>query len=157
LHRAFDLGINLVDTAQTYGESERLIGKALSQSQYPVLIASKVDISPEALHSRNDKFLSDEITDSIESSLKALGVDAIDVMQIHETSPEIIAKDQVIRSLEDARQQGKIRFIGASCREQEVALAAIHAGVFDTLQVPFNILNRGMSIDVFPCAMNMHM
>jgi len=156
LHRAFELGINFIDTARTYGDSERLIGSALHQLRHPAVIASKVDISAAALHSGDEQFLANEISNSIESSLKALQLDSIDLMQIHETTLEVIRKDQVIRSLEDARQQGKIRFIGVSCRDQEVALAALQTGKFDALQVPFNLLNRGMSTQVFSDANSRH-
>lgn len=149
LHRAIDLGINLIDTARTYGTSEELIGKALHGLRKQTVIASKVDIPTAVLAGEGEKCLRNKVLGSIECSLKALKVEAIDLMQIHETDLAILASDVVLKSLEDARQQGKIRFIGASCRNEQIALAALEKESFDVFQVPFNLLNRGMCTQVF--------
>jgi aryl-alcohol dehydrogenase-like predicted oxidoreductase len=116
------------------------------------MIASKVDISMDTLANGNAKLLRDETLSSIEASLKALEVDTVDLMQIHETDLQILRNEEVLRALEDARQQGKIRFIGASCRSERVALAALQTKLFHTLQVPLNILDREMTAQIFPLA-----
>lgn len=143
IHRALDLGINLIDTAPNYGNSEELIGRALKQTRQRAFIASKVTI-PE-LHpvtSGNLKTLRGEILHSIEMSLSALRIETVDLLQIHNTSIDLLNNGEVLATLRDAQQQGKVRCLGASCHGEAVPLAALEAGCFDALQVPFNILDR---------------
>jgi aryl-alcohol dehydrogenase-like predicted oxidoreductase len=153
IHRALDLGINLIDTARSYGSSEELIGRALQETSERPVIATKVAILEKDLASGNSKKLRAAIQASIEASLKALKVEAVDLMQIHNTNAAILANEEVIRALEDSRQQGKARFLGASgsvC--EDTSLAALEIGCFQTLQVPFNILDRKIVDHVLPRA-----
>ena len=92
------------------------------------------------------------IFDSIEASLKALRVETIDLMQIHNTTAAIVRDEEVLRALEDARQAGKFRFLGASCYGEEAPLAALDNRCISTLQVPFNVLDRKLMRNVFPKA-----
>jgi aryl-alcohol dehydrogenase-like predicted oxidoreductase len=153
IHRALDLGINLIDTARVYGSSEELIGKALQQSgQHPV-IATKLVVPEADLPSGNSTQLGAAILASIEASLAALQVEAVDLMQIHNVSVAILDNEAVIRTLEDARRQGKIRFLGASGSvSEQISLAALESGHFQALQVPFNLLDRRIAQHVLPRA-----
>ncbi len=151
VHRALDLGINLIDSARAYGTSEELIGKALKSRPAGVVIASKVGI-PDDDENVGSKQIREAILGSIEASLRALQLETIDLMQIHNTTLATPSKDEVLRALEDARQAGKIRFFGASCYGEEVPLTVLENPRFDTLQVPFNVLDRRVIQRVFPKA-----
>lgn len=151
IHRALDLGINLIDTARGYGGSEELIGKSLKECATSMpLIASKVavpDRSPEdAKNARKD------ILASVEASLRALQIETIDLLQIHNTSARILATEEAIRALEDVRAQGKARFLGVSCDDEAVSLQALEMTNFCALQTPFNLLNRTIVHHVMPLA-----
>ena len=113
-------------------------------------MASKVVIPDDAAAGSNP--LRQAILGSIEASLSALQLEAIDLMQIHNTSLAILRNDEVLRALEDAREAGKIRFLGASCYGEEVPLAVLENNRFRTLQVPFNVLDRRPLRRVFPGA-----
>ncbi len=149
VQRALDLGINLIDTAPTYGNSEELIGKALAGMKEKPLLASKVTIPDQALAPEERKKIRRIILTTIETSLSALGVEKIDILQIHNTTQKLLTNDDVLRALEDARTQGKVGFLGASCVGEEISLAALQTGHFDALQLPFNMLDRQMVARVF--------
>ena len=150
VHRALELGINLIDTARLYGTSEELIGKALKDWPGEVVIASKVRIPDDVPAGSNQ--LRQTILGSIEASLTALQLETIDLMQIHSITHAILRDDEVWRTLEGARQAGKIRFLGASSYGEEVPLTALENDHIKTLQVPFNALDRRAMPRVFPGA-----
>lgn len=150
VHRALDLGVNIIDTARGYGTSEELVGKAVAGMDERPILASKVAIPRELLGQR--EALDGTIQASIEASLKALRVESIDILQIHNTSVEILSDDTVLRSLENAQTTGKVRFLGASCVGTAVTEATLETGIVRTLQLPFNLLDRQMLPDVLPRA-----
>lgn len=162
LHRAVDSGINLIDTARIYGDAEEIIGMALQEMTYRPYIASKVVIPPDPGYSgpfpappqRNMgvKQLRHEIMGSIETSLNALHVDTIDLMLIHNTTVEALKREDILSCFEEAREQGKIRFIGASIYGEVVPLEVLKNPIFQALQVPFNLLDQKMADQVFPQA-----
>lgn len=149
IHQALDEGINLIDTAPVYGSSEELIGKALRERSHRPYIATKVTIPPQ-----NDptQDVLASLSQSIDTSLKALHVETIDLLQIHNTTSEVLGQEEIVDFLERARHQGKMRFIGASTYYQGVSLQAIEEDWIDCLQVPFNILNQSMVWQVIPGA-----
>ena len=150
VHRALDLGINLIDTARGYGTSEELIGKALRNRPEDVVVASKVAIPAEIAD--EPKRLREAILRSIEASLTALQLETIDLMQIHNLTHAILRNDAVWRTLEDAHKAGKLRFLGGSSYGEEVPLAALGNDRIRSLQVPFNALDRRAMPRVFPGA-----
>lgn len=152
VHRALERGINLIDTARAYGTSEEVIGTALAQISKRPFIASKVMISAETLASRDSNRLRKEMVESIETSLKMLRVESLDVLQIHNAAPEIVHWQEVLECLHEAQRQGKFRFLGASCYGEEHALIALESGQFRTLQAPFSFLDRRLMPKVFPRA-----
>ncbi len=150
LNHALDCGINFIDTAAAYWASEERIGRALSGRREEYVLASKwgewcdekgsvYDYSPKAMWS------------FLESSIRKLKTDCIDLYQIHSVPLDVIQRGDAVAEMIKAREQGKIRFIGASCGEQE-ALAAIDCGEFDTLQISYNLLNTDMDNQVLPHA-----
>ena len=119
IHKAIDLGINLIDTARGYGSSEEIIGRALKESgssRAPIL-ASKVVVPEISSPNGHHHALHAAITQSIDESLRALRVDTLDLLQIHNTSLEILNNEEAIRAVQvslyrwrPSRTRGSQRF-----------------------------------------------
>jgi aryl-alcohol dehydrogenase-like predicted oxidoreductase len=157
IHRALDAGINFIDTADVYsrGESEEIVGKALSGGRREhVVLATKVhgtmgDDPNQAGNSRR------WITREVESSLKRLQTDWIDLYQIHRWDPAT-DHDETLGALSDLVAQGKVRYVGSSTypaaqivQAQWVARERGHQR-FVSEQPPYSILVRGIESDVLP-------
>jgi aryl-alcohol dehydrogenase-like predicted oxidoreductase len=158
VHEALDAGINFVDTADVYsaGESERIVGKALAERRDEVVLATKV-------HGRMGAGKNEEgnsrlwITREVESSLRRLGTDHIDLYQIHRPEPQT-AIDETLGALTDLQRAGKIRYFGSSTfpgwQLEEAAWVAERNGLsrFRTEQPPYSIFVRQIELDVLPVA-----
>jgi aryl-alcohol dehydrogenase-like predicted oxidoreductase len=88
--------------------------------------------------------------DSVETSLRALHRDVLDIAQIHNATPEILERGEMLDVLERAREAGKIRFVGATVYGEPAALAAISSGRVDVLQIALNLLDQRMLARVLP-------
>jgi aryl-alcohol dehydrogenase-like predicted oxidoreductase len=151
LYSAIDQGINLIDTARTYGNSEEVIGQAFEGMASRPYISSKVLLSKEAAQ-KDLPALRAEIFGSIEASLRALQIDTLDLLFIHNTEMQYLRRQEILACLEEAQQQGKVRFIGASCYGVEVPAAVLKQPAFRVLQAPFNLLDQKMNDYGFPTA-----
>jgi aryl-alcohol dehydrogenase-like predicted oxidoreductase len=163
VHEALDAGINFVDTADVYsaGESERIVAKALAERRDEVVLATKV-------HGRMGPGQNDEgnsrlwITREVESSLRRLGTDHIDLYQIHRPEPET-AIEETLGALTDLQRAGKIRYFGSSTfpgwQLEEAAWVAERNGLsrFRTEQPPYSIFVRQIEMDVLPVAQRLGM
>lgn len=144
LHRAIDLGVNFVDTARGYGESERIVGSVLREHP-DVLVATKVPPkngvwpAPDGLHP-DETFPGDHIRESLETSLAASGLEAFDVLQFHVWSDEWVGKGDWLETVGALKDEGKIRFFGVSINDYqpENALELVRSGTVDTVQVIYN-------------------
>ena len=132
LRRAFDAGINYFDTARAYSDSEEKIGQALGDVRARVIIATK------SLATTRDGVRRD-----LETSLRNLRTDYVDILQLHNPSalPDPNDPDSAYAALLEARAQGKVRFFGFTNHGRERAAAAVTSGLFDTLQFPFSYLS----------------
>jgi aryl-alcohol dehydrogenase-like predicted oxidoreductase len=140
VHAALDLGITLVDTAQAYKVSEEVIGKALGEGRRQrCFLATKA--------SRD--FSRQGINQALEASLKALRTDVIDLYQIHAYRPEYPIAESM-ETLVQAREAGKIRYIGISnYRAPQMSEALKRAPVVSN-QVRYNIFDRGIEEQDIP-------
>ncbi|HEY7314667.1 MAG TPA: aldo/keto reductase, partial [Gemmataceae bacterium] len=138
LHSALDAGLNVIDTAECYLQSEELIGQAVSGRRKDFFLFTKCghpddpgvgDWRPESLLT------------SIQRSLKRLRTDRLDLVQLHSCTEEELRKGDVVRALEDARQKGYTRYIGYS-GDSSAARYAIECGRFDTLQTSVSIADQ---------------
>lgn len=138
LGRAIDAGLNAIDTAECYADSETLIGKALGARRRDVYLFTKCghlhgygrpNWTPASLHK------------SIERSLKRLATDYVDLVQLHSCSLHELRRGDVITALEHARERGWTRYIGYS-GDGEAARYAIECGRFDTLQTSVSIADQ---------------
>lgn len=144
LHRAIELGVNFVDTARGYGESERIVGSVLREHP-DVLVATKVPPknmvwpAPDGLHP-DETFPGDHIRASLDTSLQASGLDHFDVLQLHVWSDEWVGKGDWLETVAALKDEGKIRFFGVSINDYqpENALAPARSGAVDTVQVIYN-------------------
>jgi aryl-alcohol dehydrogenase-like predicted oxidoreductase len=152
IRRARDLGITLFDTAQAYGfgASERMLGKALrpeiTGDRDCVVIATKGGIRPPE-RDASAAFL----RQGVEESLRHLGVDTIDIYQVHWPDPDVPA-DETAGALQRMVDEGKIRFVGVSnydVRQME-EFAAVRP--VDTTQPPYHLFRRAIEEEILPYA-----
>jgi aryl-alcohol dehydrogenase-like predicted oxidoreductase len=148
IHRAVEGGVNFFDTAPAYGRSEELLGDALADHR-DCLVATKVPI-PENIDEISHSELTHRVNESIDESLRRLRRDAIDVVQIHNATVQVLRQGDMISCLERARETGKLRYIGASVYGEEAALAAIGTGKIQVLQVALSLLDQRMRDTVIP-------
>jgi aryl-alcohol dehydrogenase-like predicted oxidoreductase len=159
MHRAFEAGINFVDTADVYsaGESEEIVGKAVADRRDEIVIATKffapMGKDPNA-HGGSRRWIMQEV----ESSLRRLGTDHIDLYQIHRPDDHADI-DETLGALTDLVHQGKIRYLGHSTFPAEYIVEAQWASErrnrerFVSEQPPYSILVRGIERAVLPtCA-----
>lgn len=161
LHRALDLGCNFIDTALAYGEgrSERLIREVFHERGSRVPVATKVppmdrEWGPPPGRPISDVFPPHYIVECCEKSLQSLGMDCVDVLQLHTWSEEWNDTDEWYETMVRLREQGKIRAIGISVHDGRPAQAnrSIAMGRVDTIQVIYNILDQEARTTLFPVA-----
>ena len=151
LDMAVDLGINFFDTAPAYFKSEEILGKAFKQKRNSVLIATKCGEWFDGERSVYD-YSASETLKFIESSLRLLQTDHIDLLQIHSASPDVVRSGDTLAAMKKARNNGKVRFLGISTDQPEAARLAIESGEYDSIQVSYNILQQEFSQEIFPLA-----
>ena len=150
LNRALDLGINLIDTAQAYGESEAIIGRALKSRRGQYLLATKIgSLSWEGYSGAE---LRKRVEASIIESLRALQTDIIDLLYIHNATPELIQRGEIVEIMERARQVGYARFVGTTTYGEAAPLAVLEDGHFDCIQIAYNLLDQQFEERVLPLA-----
>lgn len=123
LHRAISAGINFIDTARGYGESERIVGRVVREHPGETLyVATKVPPkngiwpAPAGLDPAVT-FPGQHIRASLETSLRASGLDHFDVLQFHVWSDEWLDRGDWLETIEDLKKEGKIRFFGVSVND----------------------------------------
>jgi predicted aldo/keto reductase-like oxidoreductase len=146
LERALDLGVNFIDTARGYTDSEQKIGKVLRCRRKDCILASKAMART-----------SEAMTKEIETSLKDLQTDYLDLYQLHNVKDEVTLQQVMdpggaLEALDRARQAGKICFIGITGHKPSALVSAIATGIFDTVQFPFNFLEQEAAKALLPLA-----
>ncbi len=141
-----DLGINYFDAARAYTRCEERLGEAIQGRRDEVIICSR-DLS----HTR------EEMAEAIDTSLQTLGTDYIDVYQCHELHQpqdldECLAPGGAFEALDEARDAGKIRFIGITGHNPDVIMSGLETGLVDVVLIMLNYVNRRMVDEVLPRA-----
>lgn len=139
LNTALDAGLNTIDTAECYGESEVKIGKAISKRRDEFILFTKMGHDGEALGGSD--WSPEVLRKSIDRSLQRLQVDHVDLLQIHSCGKDLLEKGEVIEILQEAKAAGKTRHIGYS-GDNEAADYAVSLGVFETLQTSINVADQ---------------
>jgi aryl-alcohol dehydrogenase-like predicted oxidoreductase len=159
LRRALELGLNFIDTALVYGDGhgERLVGQVVREAPQPVYVATKVPPKNRRWPARpgigiREVFPYSYILECTEQSLRNLGLDHIDVQQLHVWNPEWIHEEDWRRAFEDLKRSGKVRFVGVSINDHQPdsALELIETGLIDTVQVIYNIFDQSPERQLFP-------
>jgi len=138
LGSALDAGLNVIDTAECYDDSEALIGAALGARRSQVYLLTKCG-HPRG-YGRGD-WREASLLSSIERSLKRLRTDRLDLIQLHSCELADLRKGEAVTALERARERGWTRYIGYS-GDGEAARYAIECGRFDTLQTSVSIADQ---------------
>ncbi|RKU30439.1 NADP-dependent oxidoreductase [Candidatus Poribacteria bacterium] len=156
IHRAMDAGINFLDTANVYngGESERVIGKAVSENRDKWVIATKVhgSMGDDVNESGSHRF---HIMSAVEASLNRLGTDHIDVYYLHRWDATTRIEES-LRALDDCVRQGKVRYIACSNFEAWRVCEALWTSKSQSLeefvcvQPLYNIVNRDIEVELLP-------
>ena len=160
LHRAIDLGLNLIDTALAYGDghSEKVVGQVVRSRKDKVYVATKIPPKNRkwpAVGPVGDAFPGDYVVKCTEESLKNLGLETIDLQQLHVWTDDFVGQGDWLAAVEMLKKQGKIRRFGISLGEHtpENGVKAVEAGVVDTVQVIYNIFDQGPEERLYPvCA-----
>jgi aryl-alcohol dehydrogenase-like predicted oxidoreductase len=142
LRRALDLGINFFDTADVYGDgrSERLLGELRRERKETFYVATKAGrrLSPHDANGYNRR----NLEAFVDRSLTNLGVDALDLLQLHGPPTDVYYRPEVFEALDDLVKVGKIRFYGVSVERVEEALKAIEFPGVQSVQIIYNVLRQ---------------
>lgn len=146
LNRAIDLGLNFIDTARCYGDSEAKVGQVMAKRRDEVYLASKV-----IRRSRK------EAEEDVATSLKLLQTDYVDLYQIHDVSTrenyeQAVGPGGSLEALRAERDKGRVRFIGVSGHDLDILMEAIETGWFDTVQASYNLANSAAAHKLHPRA-----
>ncbi|HEX4005965.1 MAG TPA: aldo/keto reductase [Acidobacteriaceae bacterium] len=151
IERALDSGINWIDTAAIYGlgHSEEIVGKAIQHRAQRPLVFTKCSMRWHADRSIWRSLKRSSLEQEVESSLRRLGVDTIDLYQIHWPNPE----DEIEEGWETLarfQEQGKVRFIGVSNFTVEQMKRAQKVAPITSLQPPYSLLRRDIEAEILP-------
>lgn len=142
LHAALDKGINLIDTADSYGDgrSERLIGRVLKERSERVYVATKAGrrIMPQSV----SVYIRENLNSFVERSLKNLQVETLDLVQLHCPPTEVYYTPEVFGALDDLAAAGKIQYYGVSVEKVEEAIKAMEYPNLQSIQIIFNIFRQ---------------
>jgi aryl-alcohol dehydrogenase-like predicted oxidoreductase len=159
LRVAIEHGVNFLDTAHAYGDghSEELVGAAVRESAETVYVASKVTPKNREWPARpgvgpEEVFPADWIVACTERSLEKLGLETIDVHQLHVWSDEWVGQGDWLDAVDRLKRDGKIRFFGVSINnhQPENAIRLVESGIVDTVQVIYNVFEQSPEDALFP-------
>lgn len=158
IHRGLELGINWIDTAASYGlgHSEEVVRKALAQWSGPrPYIFTKCGVVWDDQRQIAYSLKADSVRSECEASLRRLGVDAIDLYQIHWSADDLPETEEGWSELAKLKQEGKVRWLGVS-NFSLAELKAIHAiAPITSLQPPYNLIKRDVEPEILPwCEQN---
>ncbi len=152
LHRAIDLGVNFIDTADVYGDghSERLIAQVRRERREEIIVATKAGrrLHPHVAEGYNRE----NLTAFVERSLRNLATEAIDLLQLHCPPSRVYDMPEVFGILDDLVAAGKIRYYGVSVERVDEALKAITYPNVQSVQIIFNMFRLKPAEQFFPAA-----
>jgi L-galactose dehydrogenase len=155
VRQAIDLGVNFLDTAESYG-TEAVVGRAVAGISRERLVISTKKALPTAGHSNP----AEEIKKGLEQSLRLLGTDYIDIYHLHGVEPKDydFAREKLMPPMRRLREEGKIRFIGVTegfvqDPSHQMLREGLTADLWDVVMVGFNLLNPSARKTVLPQTM----
>ncbi len=138
LRTAVEKGINFFDTARAYGTSEHLLGEAFKGIRDKVVICTKAG----HFKSTDENGICDELNTSLNASLGELQTDYVDVFMSHNGTVELLNNEKIVDAYLAIKKSGIAKAIGVSVYTVEESLAAINSGVWDVIQLPFNLMDQ---------------
>ena len=142
LNEAIDRGINFIDTADVYGEgeSEKAVGRLLRSRSERIYVATKCGrrLKPHT----NEAYTPKALRNFVEDSLQRIGVDTIDLIQLHCPPTEVYYRPEIFEEFDQLIAEGKILKLGVSVEKVEEALKAIEYPHVDTVQIIFNVFRQ---------------
>ncbi len=147
LNTALDFGVNILDTAALYGISEEMIGETVSGRRDEYVLATKCGQDDPGHY----PWTRESVQLDIDTSLRRLNTDHVDILQLHSCDLEVLERGEVIDVLLKARDDGKTQFVGYS-GDNDAAAWAVESGVFDTLQTSYNVVDQNARKKTLPAA-----
>lgn len=145
LNQAVEMGFTLIDTARGYGEAEYRIAKHLGWRRQQFLLCTKVGYGVDWV----EDWTYDCVRYGIDRALWQLKTDYLDIVHLHSCDLEILQRGEVIQALIEAKQSGRVRYIGYSGENEALAFAA-ESGVFDSLMCSVNLYDQASSQTILP-------
>ena len=144
VRRCYELGMNYFDAARAYTVSEERIGKALEDVRDKVILATK-----------SGKRTAEEVEKELETSLKNLRTDYIDVYQLHNVTyqeqwDQVRAYGGAMEALNKAKEEGKIKHISVTSHSPDLSIELVNSGLFETLLIPYNYLTPKPANELLP-------
>jgi aryl-alcohol dehydrogenase-like predicted oxidoreductase len=159
LHRAIDLGLNFIDTALAYGEgrSERLVGEVVRDRDETVHVATKVPPRNRIWPAEEGALLGDVfppgyVRECAEQSLRNLGMDTVDLLQLHVWNDDWADSEELLGEVDILRAEGKVRHFGISINDHQPAngLRLVRSGAVDSVQVIYNVFDQSPEDELLP-------
>lgn len=161
LNKAIDLGLNFIDTAEGYGDgrSERVIARVLRDRSERVYVATKTPPKPgpwppTPYCTAKDRYPEDYLRKNVETRLKNLGVDCLDILQLHTWTRAFNQDPAPLEVLRRLREEGKLRLIGISTPEQDqnCVIDLMRQGYLDVVQIIYNLFEQEPAAEILPVA-----
>jgi aryl-alcohol dehydrogenase-like predicted oxidoreductase len=156
IHRALDLGLNLLDTADIYGDSERQVGKALKGRRDKVVLATKfgfaTGVGANARRDAPDRMINGSaqyVQQACDASLKRLGVDHIDLYYLHRVDPDT-SIEETVGAMAELVKQGKVRHIGLSEPSPATVRRAVTVHPLAAIQTEYSLFSREPEDELLP-------
>jgi aryl-alcohol dehydrogenase-like predicted oxidoreductase len=144
---AIDCGVNYIDTAPTYGQSERLIGEMLKEKRKDVFIATKYNM--RVWRAKSPEELKNNLRESLENSLKDLRTDYVDAILIHSASERNVESDEMHEVFEKAKMEGKVKYSGVSVHSPELGKVVKQFFEDDSMKILTPVYNYLNNKDVY--------
>lgn len=152
INTAVDRGINFIDTADVYseGQSEKAVGRVVKSRSERIYVATKCgrQITPHV----SKGYTPEALRSYVEDSLKRIGLDRLDLVQLHCPPTEVYHRPEIFGLFEDLKQEGKIAHLGVSVEKIEEAVKASEYDTVATVQIIFNMFRQRPAEEFFPLA-----
>ncbi|WP_240375893.1 aldo/keto reductase [Bacillus piscicola] len=159
--KAREVGINLIDTAECYGDhlSEKLIGKAIERDREQWVLATKFGHEFHGFYDRTNRYRPEEVLKQLDDSLRALRTDYIDLYQFHSGGDDMFDNDDLWTMLDKQVEAGKVRHLGTSIAKNDNIFQTEKSAVFQskTIQVVYNRLDRTPEEEVLPACKELNL
>ncbi|MEZ4580926.1 MAG: aldo/keto reductase [Caldilineaceae bacterium] len=149
---ALDAGINFVDTARAYGESERILGRALAGRRHDVVLATKVDPRAPDRAIFSDADLRRHMETQLTTSLQLLRTESVDVWMLHSVDEALLARADLLADIFAMRAARADRLERRAVLRHGPAGSRAHLDLFDVIQVAYSVLDQRQGDRVLPLA-----